>query len=144
MRKLLVTILILGLLGYAGYQYAIRYASDLVMDQVAEHVLNGEKMEDMLTDPEVKKLLEGEIARTSTEGATKDLPFRTKEEALKALAKKFSAAELNEIRSKVTDGISAREKEELVAMLEQKLSPEELEALKMIALKELQSKGNGE
>jgi hypothetical protein len=140
MKKLFIAMVILGVLGYVGYHYAISFASDKVIDQVAEHVLNEQEVEQLLNDPDVKKMVEQDIGKPSVESSVEGLPFHTKEEALKAVTEKFSVGELNEIRYKVTDGIDSKEKEELIALLEEKLSPEEMEALKIIALKELQKK----
>jgi hypothetical protein len=140
MKKLFIAMVILGVLGYVGYHYAISIASDKVIDQVAEHVLDEQEVEQLLNDPDVKKMVEQELDEPSSESSGDDLPFHTKEEALKAVTEKFSVGELNEIKNLVTDGIDDQEKEEIVAILEEKLSPEEMEALKIIALKELQNR----
>jgi flagellar basal body-associated protein FliL len=136
MKKLLIAIVILVVLGFAGYQFVISFASDKMIDQVAEHVLSGDEAEQLLNDPGVKKWVEQDMYETSTD----DLPFHTKEEALKAVVKKFSIGELNELKNKITNGIDAQEQEEIKSILEEKLSPEEMEALKIIALKELKNR----
>lgn len=143
MRKLFIVILIMamvGVLGYAGYQYALGFVSEKVMDQVAEHMLDEEEVVQLLNDHEVKKWIEEEQDSSLSEKTAAELPFHTKEEALKAITGKLSVGEINEIRNKVSDGIDAQDKQEIIALLEDRLSPEELEALKIIALKELQNR----
>lgn len=143
MRKLFIVILIMamvGVLGYAGYQYALGFVSEKVMDQVAEHMLDEEEVDQLLNDHEVKKWIEEEQDSSLSEKTAAELPFHTKEEALKTITGKLSVGEINEIRNKVSDGIDAQDKQEIIALLEDRLSPEELEALKIIALKELQNR----
>ncbi len=125
-------LLILVGLGFVGYNYAMDYASDKVMDQVSNTlVANEEEVNKLLSDPEIKKFIE------ANEVPPENMPFTTKEEAMKVVSKKYSVNEMVEMRDKVREGLTASEKEEIYQDLKSKLSKEELEALKIVALKEM-------
>lgn len=132
-----LVLVVLSGLGVAGYKFALSFISDKMMDEVANQALNQEEIEKLKNDPEVKKLLEQDLSTTETE----DLPFHSKEEALKTVVQKFSINELNEMKNKAIHG-TREDRAEIKAKLDERLSEEELRALKIIALKEL-SKNNG-
>ncbi|TWI55272.1 hypothetical protein [Halalkalibacter nanhaiisediminis] len=135
-KWILGVLLILGVAGYFGYNFAISTASDIMIDQVANQVLsNEEELEKLMNDPEIQAL----ISSVDVE-ADKELPFETKEEALTVVLSEFSMGEITDVASKAQTGeLSPNEVQE---MLEQRLSSEEMEALKIIAVKEIQSRQN--
>lgn len=120
-------------LGFVGYNYVMDYASDKVMNQVSKTlVAHEEEVNQLLNDPEVKKYVE------DGEQAPANLPFTTKEEAIKIVSAKYSVNEMVEIRDKVREGLTSEEKAEIYQDLQSKLSEEEMQALKVVALKEMQ------
>lgn len=133
MKKLLIILVIFAGLGYGGYKLAVAYASDYMVEKVADEMITEEEKEQLLSDPELVKLLEDDITDD-------DLPFTTKEEALKVVTKKFSMSEINELREKASSGLNSETLAEIKGAIEGKLSEEEIKALKVIALKEIQSK----
>jgi hypothetical protein len=133
MWKWLVGIVIgLIVFGVGAYYFFMDYAADKVMEQVSTTlVANEEEVNKLLEDPEIKKYLE------DGEEAPANLPFTTKEEAVKVVSKKYSVNEMVEMRDKVREGLTSEEKEEIYNDLQSKLTEEELQALKVVALKEL-------
>ena len=108
------------------------------MDQVSTELNNSGQLESIKkaieNDPELRAFLE--------EGKNADrskLPFQTKEQAIKVLVKKFNVSELQELQSKAEGGLTAAEKQNLLSDIENKLTNDEILALKMLAYKELYS-----
>jgi hypothetical protein len=135
-KWIVVSFLLLFGVGYIAYQIATTFVADKVVEQVYVKLQdNGEVnnlIDEVKDNPELEKLLtEAELGDEST------LPFTTKEEATKVLLKKFKVEELIEIQSMVNDGISIDDEEKLLNTFENKLTEEELLALKVIAIKEL-------
>jgi hypothetical protein len=119
-------------LGFSAYNFLMDYAADKVMDQVSTTlVANEEEVNKLLEDPEIKKYLE------NGEEVPSNLPFKTKEEAIKVVSKKYSVNEMVNMRDKVREGLTSQEKEEIYNDLRSKLTEEELQALKVVALKEM-------
>lgn len=134
-RFMMVVVIVVGFL-FAGYKGVMWFGSNMMIDQVADNVLNDEETERLMNDPEVKELLDRDLS----ESATADLPFDTKEEALKTVLSKFSMSELNEMKDTLLSGAGAEEKAEILAELEERLTPEELLALKVVAMKEIEGR----
>ncbi len=129
-------VLIAVLLGAGLYYFGTKIASDRIMDEIAEQIENSGEAEQIKQqinrNPELKQLVEeGANADTSS------LPFTTKEEATRELVKKFSPGELKNIQSTVQGGLTEEKKQELIQTLESKLTEEEIQALKVLAYKEL-------
>ncbi|PLR76607.1 hypothetical protein CU633_14745 [Bacillus sp. V3-13] len=136
MKKLILLLLIVGglaIAGFLGYNAFMGMASDKVMEQVSSSI-SEEDVNQLVQDPSIQQLI-GENADLANID-TSNLPFSTKEEALKTLTEKFSFNEITDITSTVSDGITAEEKAELLEMVQSKLTEEELAALKIIAVKE--------
>ena len=66
------------------------------------------------------------------------MPFTTKEEATRVLIKKVGVSELRDIQTQAQEGTIS--KEEVIQTLQNKLTEEELTALKVIAYKEIYNK----
>lgn len=75
-----------------------------------------------------------------SEGKGSGLVFNTAEEALQFLLTKFSRAELNGFIAMAEDGITTEEKNQVKAALLSRLTAEEYQALKVIALIELEKR----
>jgi hypothetical protein len=126
-------LLVLALLGFAGYNFVMDYASDKVIDQVSNTLgANEEGVNKLLEDPEIKKYIE------SGEKPSGDLPFSTKEEAIKVVSEKYTVSEMVDLRDKAREGITSEEKAKIYQDLQSKLTEEELQALKIVALQEMQ------
>ncbi|TLS51991.1 hypothetical protein FE782_11460 [Paenibacillus antri] len=77
-------------------------------------------------------------AKTSDEGSK--ATFGSREEATKFLLTRFSMSELNGFASMAGGGLTAEEKQEIKTKVLEKISPEEFEALKRLAVIELAKK----
>lgn len=123
-------------LAIAGYNFAVSFAANKMIDQVVSEELSEDEIDQLMNDPSLKEMLDtDDVSLTEND----DLPFHTKEEALKTVVKKFSIDELNEMKNKVLSG-TAEERAEVKAEIEDRLTQEELAALKIIALKELKQR----
>ena len=136
-KFLLITIVLLGAIGFAVYYFGTNMASEKIMESVTTELENSGEIENIKntveSDPELKSFLEEAKAAD-----TERLPFTTKEEATRVLIKKVGISELNDIRVKVQEGSAS--KEEILQDIQEKLSDEEILALKVIAYKELYGK----
>lgn len=127
-------VLVLVGIGYGIYYFGTNIASDKVMEIVSNELENSERLEavkqSIASDPDLKQFID--------EGANIDenkLPFKTKEEATRVLVRKVGISELQTIQAQVQNGTAS--KEEILNTIQSKLSDEEIQALKVIAYKEL-------
>lgn len=135
-KVLLSIIVIVGIIAIAAYYFAPKLVADQVMDKVAVELENSGQLEnikqEISNDPQLKAFIdEGKNVDSSK------LPFQTKEEATRVLAKKFKISDIQDIQAKAQDGMSAEEKQEIFNKLESTLTEEEMLALKVLAYKEL-------
>ncbi|WP_404427100.1 hypothetical protein LG296_14775 [Ureibacillus chungkukjangi] len=137
MKKFLTfTVIILGLLGVAGYavwHFGTNIASEKIMEKV-ESTLDDEKL------AEVKSYIENdskvqEIVREAANTNPDTLPFQTKEEATRVLIKKVGVNRLLDIQEQAQNG--SINQDELLSVIEGKLSEDEISALKYVLYKEL-------
>jgi hypothetical protein len=63
----LIVLIVLGIAGYYGYDYARGYVADRVMDQVIVQVMQDEAIQQLLDDPEIARLLEEAAASDDIE-----------------------------------------------------------------------------
>ncbi|WP_100404721.1 hypothetical protein [Bacillus solitudinis] len=129
---ILMTMLILVVVGYSGYQFAMSYASEKMMEHVTEELLTDETVEVLLNDPIIKKVVSD--LNSNELNNTEVLPFTTKEEGLKVVLAKFSASELKDIALKVQSGLTKTEQQQLINEYQNRLSEEELQALLLIGI----------
>ncbi|MGM9926134.1 MAG: hypothetical protein ACI35R_17955 [Bacillus sp. (in: firmicutes)] len=129
-----VIFIIVAGVGYGIYYFGTNIASDKVMDVVSKELENSGQIDavkrEIENDPELQKMV--------NEGANIDestLPFTTKEEATRVLVRKVGVNELKNIQEQVQSGTAS--KAEIMNMVESKLTPEEIQALKLVAYKEL-------
>ena len=163
-------VIVLGLFGlvavggFFGYKAGLDYASDKLVDQVAKQVLTENEIENLLKDPEVRRLVEQGIDTTAiatttptpesesggasgTTGALQESQptevqhqqpmFADKQEALQFLLSKFSMTEIREVMGMASGGLTEEEKEEIKALLLSRLTPEEYQALLITGLIEM-------
>ncbi|MFE7060680.1 hypothetical protein ACFVAD_00845 [Sutcliffiella sp. NPDC057660] len=135
LKVLLITVIILGALGAAGYYFINKFIEDRAVEYVEQDLDDGNiamAREYVDNSPSLKAYI--------SEGADanlEELPFQTREEATRAVMKKLSLQELQSIQSKAADGMTEAEAMELADTFEEKLTDEELLALKAIIYKEL-------
>lgn len=137
MKKLLIAILILGAVGYGVYYFGTNVASEKLVDSYTTELEDSgqinEVKEYIERDPELAEMVkEAESADEST------LPFTTKGEATRVLIKKVGVTELQELQSQVQNRTAS--KEEVLQVLDEKLTDEEMLALQVIAYKEIYKK----
>jgi len=137
MKKLFGVILILGLAGYGIYYFGTNVASDKIADSVSTELEDSGQMNDVRayieSDPELTKMVkEAESVDEST------LPFTSKGEATRVLIEKVGITELRNLQSKVQNGTAT--KEEVLQVLGENLTEEEMLALQVIAYKEIYKK----
>ncbi|MGD6831771.1 hypothetical protein ACQCT5_06385 [Sutcliffiella halmapala] len=135
LKGLLMTVIILGAIGAVGYYFINKYIEDRAVDYVEQDLDDSNiaiAREYVDNSPSLKAYI--------SEGADanlEDLPFQTREEATRAVMNKLSLQELQSIQSKAADGMTETEAMELADTFEEKLTDEELLALKAIIYKEL-------
>ena len=137
MKKLFITIVILGAIGYGVYYFGTNVASDKILDSASTELENSGQINDLKayieSDPELSRMIkEAESADEST------LPFTSKGEATRVLIKKVGITKLQEIQSQVQNGTAS--KDEVLQVLNEKLTDEEMLALQVIAYKEIYKK----
>ena len=137
MKKLLGVILILGLVGYGIYYFGTNIASDKIADSVSTELEDSGKMNDVRayieSDPELTKMVE---EAKSVDEST--LPFTSKGEATRVLIEKVGINKLRDLQSQVQNGSAS--KEEVLQVLDENLTEEEMLALQVIAYKEIYKK----
>ena len=137
MKKFLVVVLILGLAGYGLYYFGTNVASEKMVDSVSKKLEDSGQINEVKSyienDPELLAMMkEAESADEST------LPFTTKGEATRVLVKKVGVTKLQDLQAKVRNGSAS--KEEVLQVLNEDLTEEEMLALKVIAYKEIYKK----
>lgn len=136
-KFLILPIVILGIVGYGIYYFGTNIASEKLVDAVTTELENSGQMDEIKqvieNDPSLKSFVE----EAENADASK-LPFSTKEEATRVLINKVGISELNNIRVQIQDGTVS--KEEVLQDMQNKLTEEELLALKVVAYKEIYGK----
>jgi len=137
MKKLFVAILVLGAIGYGVYYFGTNVASEKLVDSASTELEDSGQINDVKayieSDPELTEMLkEAESADEST------LPFTSKGEATRVLIKKVGVTKLRDLQSDVQNGTAS--KEEVLQVLSEKLTKEEMLALQVIAYKEIYNK----
>ncbi|SFF29902.1 hypothetical protein SAMN05216378_5861 [Paenibacillus catalpae] len=176
--RLLTIIVILGVIGFAGYKIGFHYLSNKMMNEMADQILSSEEVEALKKDPAVqqiiadnskyfdKKAVEALQESVSTDtgdkpdksGSTTDesghtegiskpatdkpaaggqLVVKNKDEASDMLLSKFSMKELTGLADKAKDGLTPEEKQSIKDTLLSRLSTEEFNSVKIIALMEI-------
>lgn len=136
MKKLVIFLMIIGLL-YGGYRFFLSIASNYLAQQVANEIFVDGGMEKLLENPQVEEVLENYRSQLDTDEAQRNLPFSTKEEATKVILSKFSVGEIRDITSKATRGLTLTEQQNLEAMVMDRLTTDELEALLLVGISEV-------
>lgn len=182
--RLLTIIIVIGVVGFAGYKFGFHYLSNKMMNEMADQILTTDEVESLKNDPAVQKIIadnskyfdkkaveaiHGSLPATTTvndsdktagqSGKTtssstsktnestdteKDKPsendtlvVKTKDEAADLLLSKFSMKELTGLADKAKDGLTAEEKQSIKSTLLARLSTEEYNSVKIIALMEI-------
>ncbi|MEK3854801.1 hypothetical protein [Cytobacillus sp. FSL H8-0458] len=124
------------LLGFLIYFASMNMISNKVMTEVAGSITEDD-LEKLASDPNIEALLGSSIDDLKAADLQKtSLPIKTKEEAVKKISESFSIDEIQQSVSKVKGGLTAEEQNELYSLLTERLSEEELTALKIIAVQE--------
>lgn len=123
-------------MGFLIYFASMNSISNKVMTEVAGSI-TVDDLEMLASDPNVEALLgSSEDDLKAVDLQKTSLPIKTKEEAVKKISESFSIDEIQKSVSKVKGGLTAAEKNELYSLLTERLSEEELTALKIIAVQE--------
>ncbi|MBU9712009.1 hypothetical protein [Evansella tamaricis] len=142
MKKLLVIVIVLaglGGAGYYGYNFAIGYLSDQMVDSMMENMLDDQEINNFLKDPKIKEFMDNtEIGTEDSLGnpsiSKETLPFSTKEDAMKTVLREFSLSEINNLSEEAMAGRVTMEDAE--QFLGERLTEEEIQALKIILIQE--------
>ncbi|MBN8199931.1 MULTISPECIES: hypothetical protein [Bacillaceae] len=125
------------LLGFLIYFASMDLISNKVMTEVAGSITEND-LEMLANDPNVEALLgssQDDLKAIDFEETS--LPIKTKEEAVKKISESFSMKEIQQSVSKLKGGLTAEEQNEIYSLLTERLSEEELTALKLIAIQEV-------
>lgn len=135
-KALLIIIIIFGAAGYGVFYFGTNIASEKIVDAVSTNFENNGQLDEVKeilnNDPDIQQYVEENAFSKEN-----NLPFTTKEQATRVIIQKVGITKLQDIQSKVQNGITNNEVEELLQDIKGKLSEEELVALKVIAYKEL-------
>jgi hypothetical protein len=124
-------------LGVLAYLASMDLISDKIMTEVAGSITEGD-IEMLSNDPAVKDLIESHSEALSTVDLEEtSLPITTKEEAVKKISQDFSVKEIRQVASKIKGGLTPEEQSEVYSLLTDRLTEEELTALKIIAIQEM-------
>ena len=137
MKILFFLVLLVAIAGVGVYHFGTKAASDKVMDYVSTELESSGEMDKVKETIQNDPQLQAFIQEGNQNIDESKLPFTTKEEAVKTVVKKVGITELQSIQSKVKDGVTAEEKQEILNKVEGKLTEEEILALKVLAYKEL-------
>lgn len=132
-----IALIVLGIAGFSVYHFGTNMATDKIGDYVDQESANPGQLEEVkrqiAANPELQQFL-----NEGTENVDESkMVYQTKEEAINGVIKKVGISELMNLQSKVSDGVTPEEQSEIIALLEEKMSEEEILALKVLANKEL-------
>lgn len=130
----IITLMILAGLGYGLYVFGTNTASEKIVDDYTANLEDSGQMNDVRTmiesDPELLAMMEeAKAADPST------LPFTTKGEATRVLVNKLGVSKLKNLQAKAQSGEAS--KEEILQVLQENLTEEEMLALQKIAYEEI-------
>lgn len=128
--------IICGGIGWGIYMVGTNVASDKIVDTLSTELESSGELEKVIQEIEMDPALQ-EFVQDAQNVDESTLPFTTKEEATRAIIKKVGISELMNIQQQVTTGSMTQE--EVISVLEENLTEEEILALKVIAYKELQN-----
>jgi hypothetical protein len=135
-KGMFITALVVGVLGFAGYYLINEYIEDQAVEYVENDMVNNNDLavarEYVDNSPALKNYI-AEGAQANLE----ELPIQTREEATRMVMNKLSFQEMQQIQSKVSNGMTEQEAMEMIQTFEDKLTDEELLALKAIVYREL-------
>jgi hypothetical protein len=130
----LIIFVSIGIIGYGLYYYVKNIVSENLTEIVSSKLEDGAQLEEIKdyieSDAELKEfLMEAESVDQET------LPFSTKEEGIKTIVQKVGLSELTNIQEKAQTGTLTQE--EILQILDENFTEEEIAALKAIAYKEI-------
>ena len=130
----IITLMILAGLGYGLYIFGTNTASEKIVDDYTANLEDSGQMNDVRTmiedDPELLAMMEeAKAADPST------LPFTTKGEATRVLVNKLGVSKLKNLQAKAQSGEASEE--EILQVLKENLTEEEMLALQKIAYEEI-------
>ncbi|MBD7962776.1 hypothetical protein [Fictibacillus norfolkensis] len=121
--------------GVIVYVFTLDYASEKAMIEITKELKSNEdEITKLLEDPEIRKYIE------TGQPPKQKLPFTTKDDAVQFISERYSVQELAGIREKVSKGLNEDEKQAVYEKLLEKVTDNELMALKVVALKEIKKK----
>ncbi|GAE33245.1 hypothetical protein [Halalkalibacter akibai] len=94
-------------------------------------------VDDSLSVPEIKEVIEPghQQEEINLTGASQTF---TREEAIELILEQFTFTELLNLYATVQNGMSAEEKKEILSLLQERFSEEEIEAIKVMGFAELE------
>lgn len=135
-RRLFTVLVLFAIVIAAAYYFGTNWLADKAMNEVTSQLETSGQLDsvkaELNSNPDVQSYLQD--AKTADRSK---LPIKTKEQAIRAVLKKFSVSELAEMQKQAQSGMTAAEQQELLQKVESRLTPEELLSLKVLALDEL-------
>lgn len=135
-KGMVITAILVGGLGFAGYYFINKYMEDQAVEYVENDMVNNNDLAVAREYVDNSPTLKNYIAEGSNANL-EELPIQTREEATRMVMSKLSFQEMQQIQTKVSNGMSEQEAMEMIQTFEDKLTEEELLALKAIVYKEL-------
>lgn len=130
----IVTLVVLAGIGFGLYYFGTNVASDKLVDTMTQDLEDSGQMNEVRelieSDPELRGMMEeAKAADPNT------LPFQTKGEATRVLINKIGVSKLQDIQGKAQSGTAS--KEEILQVLKENLTEEEMLALQVLAYEEI-------
>ncbi|WP_332695794.1 hypothetical protein [Halalkalibacter lacteus] len=122
-----------SLLGY--YHNDHEQSTDSSVQQTEKEPNFDQIIDEETTDSDKHDKTDVSLEKNNEEN--EDLVFTTTDEAMEAVLEHFSLTELISIYQSIRNGVDDESREELITMLQERFSDEEIEALKVIGFSEL-------
>jgi len=135
-KRLVAVIIVFAVVIAAAYYFGTNWLADKAMNEVTSQLESSGQLDEVKRELNSNADVQAYLQDAKTADRSK-LPIKTKEQATRAVLKKFSVSELADMQQKAQSGMTEAEKQELLQKVESRLTPEELLSLKVLALDEL-------
>ncbi|GKV67601.1 hypothetical protein NCCP2716_00990 [Sporosarcina sp. NCCP-2716] len=135
-KRLFAVIIVFAVVIAAAYYFGTNWLADKAMNEVTSQLESSGQLDEVKSELNSNADVQAYLQDAKTADRSK-LPIKTKEQATRAVLKKFSVSELADMQQKAQSGMTEAEQQELLRKVESRLTPEELLSLKVLALDEL-------
>lgn len=102
--------------------------------------LQEEDMQKLLNDPTIQPYINEKVELATMNLSKTDLPIKTRSEAMTKVTQTFSNQDIKDFSTKLKQGLTEKDKEELMDTVNKHFSEEEILSLKILAIQELKKR----